>query len=245
MFRIKNNRKHFYQWDVNQKMSVPANCTEIHWAFPQNALSQDDDTALVVVPYEINGEFIADVPNVLLQKDGLISAYCYVKDGAEGYTKCHKTFSVIPRKKPDDYIYTETEVWSYEELERRVGVLERVGATDEQIANAVKEYLNKNPIQNSTIARIGYVTLLADAWQGEASPYFQEVEVEVAEGVEGVTANDQVDLTPDGDTLEAWRSKSLTLVAENYGGVVIVKATGDDKPKNDYTVQVTITEVKK
>jgi hypothetical protein len=93
-------------------------------------------------------------------------------------------------------------------------------------------------LKNSATAKIGYVTILADAWDGTKSPFIQVVEVEGAE----ITVNSQVDLTPDGDMLEVWRSKELGFVAENHGGTVIVKAVGQ-KPQKDYTIQVTVTEV--
>jgi hypothetical protein len=85
-------------------------------------------------------------------------------------------------------------------------------------------------------ARIGYVNILASKWVGEASPYSQVVTVE------GVTENSQVDLTPDVEQLSIFHHKDLAFVTENEGGVVTVYAIGE-KPTNDYTIQVTITEV--
>ena len=83
---------------------------------------------------------------------------------------------------------------------------------------------------------IGEVTLLASAWVGDASPYSQVVEID------GVTENSQVDLTPNIAQLAVFHHKDLAFVTENVDGVVTVYALGD-KPLNDYTIQVTITEV--
>lgn len=85
-------------------------------------------------------------------------------------------------------------------------------------------------------ARIGEVTLLASGWVGDTSPYSQIV------SVEGVTENSQVDLTPSVEQLMVFYEKDLAFVTENDGGVVTVYAIGQ-KPQNDYTIQVTITEV--
>lgn len=85
-------------------------------------------------------------------------------------------------------------------------------------------------------ARIGYVNILASKWVGEASPYSQVV------AVEGVTENSQVDLTPDVNQLAIFHHKDLAFVTENEDGIVTVYAIGE-KPTNDYTIQVTITEV--
>lgn len=89
---------------------------------------------------------------------------------------------------------------------------------------------------NSPSARIAYVNLLANKWNGTQSPYSQVVEVE------GVTAHSQVDLTPSVAQLATFYDKSLAFVTENDSGVVTVYAIGQ-KPANDYTIQVTITEV--
>ena len=86
------------------------------------------------------------------------------------------------------------------------------------------------------LPKIGEVTLLADDWVGEGSLYHQVV------NIEGVTENSQVDLTPDVQQLAIFYEKDLSFVTENEDGVVTVYAIGQ-KPANDYTIQVTITEV--
>ena len=85
-------------------------------------------------------------------------------------------------------------------------------------------------------ARIAYVDLLSANWVGDASPYSQVVEIA------GVTENSQVDLTPSVAQLVIFHEKDLGFVTENEDGVVTVYAFGQ-KPLDDYTMQVTITEV--
>lgn len=85
-------------------------------------------------------------------------------------------------------------------------------------------------------ARIGEVALPASGWVGEGNLHSQVVEVT------GVTENSQVDLTPSVEQLVVFYEKDLTFVTENEDGVVTVYAIGQ-KPENDYTIQVTITEV--
>lgn len=89
---------------------------------------------------------------------------------------------------------------------------------------------------NQTKARIAYVDLLAANWVGDTSPYAQVVTID------GITANSQVDLTPSIAQLMVFYEKDLGFVTENEGGIVTVYAIGQ-KPENDYTMQVTITEV--
>lgn len=89
---------------------------------------------------------------------------------------------------------------------------------------------------NVTPARIGVVTLVASAWEGKDNLYSQVV------NIDGVTENSQVDLTPNIEQLVIFYDKDISFVTENDGGVVTIYAVGQ-KPTNDYTIQVTITEV--
>lgn len=90
------------------------------------------------------------------------------------------------------------------------------------------------PAGNS--ARIGEVTLTSSGWTGSENLYSQVV------NIEGVTENTQVDLTPSVQQLAAFYEKDLAFVTENEDGVVTVYCIGQ-KPQNDYTIQVTMTEV--
>lgn len=81
------------------------------------------------------------------------------------------------------------------------------------------------------------VTLLADAWVGENNRYSQVVEIE------GVTKFSQVDLKPSDEQLEIFRDKDIAFSTYNENGVVTVTLVGE-KPRGDYTMQVSITEVK-
>ena len=103
-------------------------------------------------------------------------------------------------------------------------------ALTEEIVEVITAKLEKS------FATIGTVNLLASKWVGNGNLYSQVVTIA------GVTENSQVDLTPDVEQLVVFYEKDLTFVTENEGGVVTVYAIGQ-KPTNDYTIQVTITEV--
>ena len=100
--------------------------------------------------------------------------------------------------------------------------------------SAVIDALVKKVIAQAN--KITTVTLYADKWVGDNNQYSQVV------AIDGVTANSQVDLTPSVEQLSIFYEKDLTFVTENVGGVVTVYVIGQ-KPQNDYTIQVTITEV--
>ena len=80
------------------------------------------------------------------------------------------------------------------------------------------------------------VTLLASAWEGADGAYHQVV------NLPGVTSRTKVDLQPTQEQLQIFHTKDLAFVAENAAGIVTVYAVGQ-KPQNDYTIQVTMTEV--
>ena len=111
MFKIKDGRSSFWQWDLNQKIIIgDPTCSEVHFCH------ENDENALVVRVYDLNGELVADVPNILLQSSDMIRVYAYIKTDSEKYTKKETWFTVIERPKPADYIYTETELYTVEEM---------------------------------------------------------------------------------------------------------------------------------
>lgn len=102
---------------------------------------------------------------------------------------------------------------------------------------------NMNAIQDAIIAlertaipRVVEIDLLAENWVGDASPYSQVVTIE------GITEYSKVDLLPSVDQLAIFHNKDVAFVTENEDGVVTVYAIGE-KPTNDYTMDVSITEV--
>lgn len=84
--------------------------------------------------------------------------------------------------------------------------------------------------------RISQVTLLASAWTGVDSLHSQVVTIS------GITQYSKVDLLPSVEQLAIFHDKDVAFVTENEDGVVTVYAIGE-KPTNDYTMQVSITEV--
>lgn len=121
MLQIYDGRAHFWQWDTNQKLKVDAgHACEVHF------LDRNSTTALVVDTYTINGQTVADVPNILLQDDRTLLAWVYICEGDE-CTKQEARFEVWPRQKPADYVYTETEIKHFSDLDKRVSALEGAG----------------------------------------------------------------------------------------------------------------------
>lgn len=57
-----------------------------------------------------------------------------------------------------------------------------------------------------------------------------------------ITANSKVDLNPTSEMLAIFHKKDVSFVAENEEGIIHVYCIGQ-KPKNTYTIPVTVTEV--
>jgi hypothetical protein len=91
-------------------------------------------------------------------------------------------------------------------------------------------------VVTAQINKISSVTLLASEWQGETSPYYQNVEIS------GTTENSKINLNPTVEQLNIFYNKDITFVAGNNKGVITVYCIGQ-KPMNDYTMQASITEV--
>lgn len=121
MLAIYDGRKAFFQWDSGQKLLVShEGVCDVHYKHP------GEDTALVVKTYDLDGKTVADVPNILLQEAGTITAYVYICVG-DACTIHKAIFTVIPRQRPADYVYTETEVKRYDTLVQDIAAMkERV-----------------------------------------------------------------------------------------------------------------------
>ena len=106
MFSIFDGRSEFYQWDLDRKLIVnDSSIKQVHFC------NRTGECSLVRVPYEVNGMYLVDVPNVILQNDLRINDYGYDAN----YTKHSDKFNVVKRSKPESYIYTDEEVRYWEE----------------------------------------------------------------------------------------------------------------------------------
>ena len=124
MIKIYDGRESLYQWDLDRKVIISdPTVTEIHFC------NKTSDCSLVTNVHD----GIADIPNILLQTDWPINVYAYCGDC---YTKEHTTFKVNRRSKPEDYVYTETEVKRWEDI------AEQYEKKLEEIYNKVNELIS-------------------------------------------------------------------------------------------------------
>lgn len=146
MFRIYDGREAFYQWDLDRKLIVEdSSITEVHFC------NRTAECALPVATYKEGNLTLVNVPNLILQESFRINVYAY--DGE--YTKHSARFDVIPRSKPDTYVYTETEIKTWDELFERIEQIEENGVSDEHLAQAIEKYFEENDIN---VDLTGYAT---------------------------------------------------------------------------------------
>lgn len=124
MVKNERNKSTFFQWDINQKIHIPdvnVDCvTQVHFSSDSDCA----DDAFVVVPFVINNIMYANVPNIILQYPGKINVYIYCESGGGLYSEFAGALTVLPRKKPSDYVYSETEVSSLKSMEERIDAVE-------------------------------------------------------------------------------------------------------------------------
>lgn len=145
MFKIYDGRKEFYQWDLDRKLIVEdKTISEVHFCNRMGAVS------VIRYVYEVNGMYLVDVPNILLQDSFRMNVYGYDKN----YTKHSKNFNVVARTRPENYVFTDEEVNSWKELDERINNIEKEAVPEAVIETVVQEYLDTHP----TVDLTGYAT---------------------------------------------------------------------------------------
>jgi len=124
MIKNERDKSTFFQWDTNQKIRIwhseVDSVVQLHFAGSGDRTNE----ALVVTPTIEDGVIHANIPNLLLQYAGKIFIYLYCQSCDGMYSVLAGSVTVLPREKPSDYIYTETDVLKWAELDARILQLE-------------------------------------------------------------------------------------------------------------------------
>ena len=133
LLKINGPKSYFWQWDLDRQLVVGEDtCGEVHFC------NGTTDTAPVCEIYEKDGLRLVNVPNIFLQTAKPLTAYLYRKGNDGSLTRHQQSFSVVARNKPDGYVYTETEVKTWEALEDRVKAIEENHSDAEQLAMLIE-----------------------------------------------------------------------------------------------------------
>lgn len=114
-----------WQWDTGRQIDCAGlqAGTKVQFAY-------SDTQTLSTAVKTADGASVADMPNQLLLRPGALMVYAYVTE-ADGvsYTKYAARFNVQARPKPDDYVYTPTEVQSWQTIRDEIGDLDDLTTT--------------------------------------------------------------------------------------------------------------------
>lgn len=114
-----------WQWDTGRQIDCAGlqAGTKVQFAY-------SDTQTLSTAVKTAGGASVADVPNQLLLRSGALMVYAYVTE-ADGvsYTKYAARLNVQARPKPDDYVYTPTEVQSWQTIRGEIGDLDDLTTT--------------------------------------------------------------------------------------------------------------------
>lgn len=128
MIKLADGRGHLYQWDTGRQVECDAE--QVHFSNHHYGTSIDVDVK--------DGK--ATIPNQLLTSAIPLKAWAWVKDNSGEYTKEEQIFSVAKRNKPSDYVYTPTEIKTWQDLQNQIGDLNNLKtAHKDNLVNAIND----------------------------------------------------------------------------------------------------------
>lgn len=210
MFRILDGRSFFYQWDKDQQLEVmDYDITEVHFS------TQVSEKALVCEVKQQDGKRVVDVPNILLQDTWDIKVYAC----CDCYTRGATIYEVKPKEKPEDYIYTETEVKTYDDLEKRIEEIENKSLTQDNLNEAISTYFEENQIEAGATAeqaaQIEANRVSIEEIERKQEDYALKTDMPTIEGLASEAyVNQQIEEIPETD-LSNYYTKSETNTAIN------------------------------
>ena len=117
MIRVKGGI--LFQWDTGRKLIV-----DIPQATQIDISKEENQAFCYTVDVVVeNGRKLAPVPNILLQDAENLVVYAVKIDNDERKTIATTTLHIRQKAKPEEYVYTETEVYNYRKLEQRLDEL--------------------------------------------------------------------------------------------------------------------------
>jgi hypothetical protein len=177
---------------------------------------------------------VDDETHFYIQDKGAI---VYAPKGFDNSNNVIKVLAV--QQEPDEIPLSAEEIAAYAAL---YTYRDHTTVTNDASAHMELEYVMDakkyiDSLLSASVVRLSYVTIKASDWLTEAESLHSQVVT-----MDGITPYSKVDLLPSAEQLAIFHNKDVAFVTENEDGVVTIYAIGD-KPMNDYTIQVQITEV--
>lgn len=108
---LSNGLNHVWQWDKDITVTVPEGVDSVHFRWGNRAVEIPIENQTVTIPPE------------LMQKTRKIRMWTYTPE----HTMDMADIPVEPKNKPADYVYTPTEIKTWEQLDERIKALEQGG----------------------------------------------------------------------------------------------------------------------
>lgn len=111
---LDDGRTELWQWDTGRKIVVDdKSVSEVH--FSKYSSNQ------AITREVVNGK--AEIPNFLLQDTHAVTVYAYAGSVENGYTMAEKTFNVVKKPKPANYVETKEDKAILSKLKEEIGDL--------------------------------------------------------------------------------------------------------------------------
>lgn len=211
---LDDGRTELWQWDTGRKIVVDdKSVSEVHYS--------KYSSTQAITREVINGK--AEIPNFLLQDTHSVTVYAYSGSIENGYTMAEKTFNVVKKPKPANYVETEEDKAILAKLKAEIGDLSElqteakdslVSAINEAAASGGADWSQNDPDGDGYIANRpgGYMTdpVYTEVYNGNLSG--NSVQLPTAFDV---AVGDTVKVTIDGN------EKDYTVIAEDFEGIAL------------------------
>lgn len=128
---LDDGRTELWQWDTGRKIVVDdKSVSEVHYS--------KYSSTQAITREVINGK--AEIPNFLLQDTHAVTAYAYSGSIGNGYTMAEKTFNVVKKPKPANYVETEEDKAILAKLKAAIGDLSELQTeAKDNLVSAINE----------------------------------------------------------------------------------------------------------
>lgn len=153
---LDDGRTELWQWDTGRKIVVDdKSVSEVHYS--------KYSSTQAITREVINGK--AEIPNFLLQDTHAVTVYAYSGSIENGCTMAEKTFNVVKKPKPANYVETEEDKAILAKLKAEIGDLS-------ELQTEVKDNLVAaiNEASSKSIAGYG-VKYIAEGYIGENNEF--------------------------------------------------------------------------
>ena len=120
--KLADGRSELWQWDTGRKITFDdANIKQAHFQNHANGYGRTIDVDVE--------DGAAKIPDELLQAALPLTVYAYIGEESDGYTKVERVFTVKPRKRPAEYVFTPADQLTLRKIESIIGNLDDLTTT--------------------------------------------------------------------------------------------------------------------